>query len=376
MKTPARCSELSVKSEKRFRAIFDGARDAIVVIDETGIIQLANMATVSTFGYSLAEMVGRNVGLLMPESDRRKHDGHIQDYLRSGKGEVIGFDREFEGRRKDGSLFPLQLRVSEVRCEGERLFVGYVHDLSDRRKMEARMEKLHRDRLSAVGEMASSLAHELNQPLSAAATYLKAARRLGQMPPEQRPSSLESALDQAAAQVVRAGRIIGHLREFIARGEPDKTLANLHELIKETYEMIKPGADEKDIRLSLRLGAQNDCILADKVQIKQVIVNLTRNAKEAMAKSDRRELTISTSSLDSGAIQVNVADTGAGLSEKAKSYLFEPFVTTKSVGLGVGLSISREIVEAHYGKIWAESNPDGGAIFSFTLPLIDRDSIE
>jgi C4-dicarboxylate-specific signal transduction histidine kinase len=243
--------------------------------------------------------------------------------------------------------------------------------LSEQRKIEARLEKLRSDRLGALGEMAASLAHELSQPLAAAATYLKTARRLERMPPHQRPSSFEDALDKAADQIVRAGHIIAHLREFIARGEPDKTLVSLRELIEETYEMIKAGAVEKGIRVSLRLEAKKDSILADKVQIKQVLVNLTRNAEDAMGKSERRELAIRSSSVGQGAVRVEVADTGPGLSECAKARLFEPFATSKTGGLGVGLSISREIIEAHYGKIWAESTPEGGATFSFTLPLAD-----
>jgi signal transduction histidine kinase len=188
------------------------------------------------------------------------------------------------------------------------------------------------------------------------------------MQPERRPASVAEALDKAAAQVTRMGQIVTRLRAFIAHGEPDKILLKLHQLIQDAYDAISIKAKERKIRVTLQLNAEEDEVLADKVQIEQVLVNLIRNAKEAIGVSKRREIVISTSS--SGIeVRVDIADTGIGLSQKVKSSLFEPFVTTKDNGMGVGLSISRAIIQAHHGRIWAESNPEGGAIFGFTLPL-------
>jgi C4-dicarboxylate-specific signal transduction histidine kinase len=252
--------------------------------------------------------------------------------------------------------------------------VAFVLDISERKEAEARMRKFHADRMNVMESMAAGLAHEINQPLAATVVYLQTLRRLLDMQPELRPTrvrvsvSVMEILDKAAAQVMRAGQIVTGLRAFIAHGEPDKIPLKLHKLIQDACDDTSVEAKERQARVSLQLNSEEDEVLADKVQIEQVLVNLIRNAKEAVEASDRREIVISTSS--SGIdVRVEISDTGVGLSEKVKSSLFEPFVTTKVNGVGVGLSISRAIIEAHNGTIWAETNPKGGTVFGFRLPL-------
>ena len=247
-------------------------------------------------------------------------------------------------------------------------------DISGLTRSEEYVRELHADRLNSMAEMATGLAHELNQPLSAIATYLKAIRRLLQLPLEERPASIDEALDHATDQIMRAGRIIRHLREFVADGEPNMTHESLHNLIRDVFELTVGGVKDAKIQMVLALNANKDGVLVDKVEIKQALVNLILNASEAMAASPRREITIATSLVESEMIQVDVSDTGRGLSGLDQRDPFEPFLTTKETGLGVGLSISRLIVEAHYGKIWARPNPAGGAVFSFTLPLAAADA--
>jgi two-component system CheB/CheR fusion protein len=220
-----------------------------------------------------------------------------------------------------------------------------------------------------MGGLAAGLAHELNQPLAAAATYIETAQLALDMPAALRPRPLDATLASAVGEIMRAGDIMRRLRELVTSGEPDKTFLNLHDFINDARELSIPRED--DIRIKLQLNARNDNVLADRVQIKQVLDNLIRNAKEAMAPSTERKLSISTSSVEPDMIRIDVADTGAGLQPGVIERLFDPFQTTKSNGMGIGLSISRMIVEAHYGKIWAEPNPGGGAIFSFTLPLVN-----
>lgn len=361
-------------SEARLRAVIDGVTDAIVTVDESGVIQSINRATATMFGYGADELVGRSVSALMPEPLRLRAENFVQTYVRTGRTKLVGSAREVEAQRKDGTLFPVELTVSETRHADERLFIGIMRDLSERREFEARLKRLHLDRLNSMGEMTASLAHEINQPLAATVTYLNSARRLLKIPIEQRPGDVGEALDKAAAQVMQAGHIVTHLREFIARGEPDKTHQHLHELIKQARELTAAGAREAGVTVILQLDAEQDRVLVDKVQIKQVLVNLIRNAKEAMKDSEKRELVISTT-LNGDMIQTDVVDTGHGLTEKVSAGLFEPFTTTKANSMGIGLWISQSIVDAHYGKIWAGLNPSGGARFCFTLPLADGEKI-
>jgi PAS domain S-box-containing protein len=358
-----------VTSETLLRAVVDGSPDAIIAISATGVIQSINTNGVKMFGYERQDVVGRHVGILLPEPFRDAHDGGMRNYLQAGQAEIIGTGRGVEGLRSNGSVFPLGLMITQTTYDDAPLFVGFLRDLSSRREIEARIKQLQGERLSAMGGLAAGLAHELNQPLTAAATYLETAQLLLEMPADTRPNPVEKTLSSAVGEIMRAGSIMKRLREFVSSGEPDKTFLNLHDFINEASELSIP--KKQKIRVSLRLDAKNDSVLADRIQIKQVLANLIRNATEAMGPAKQRKLSISTSSIERDMIRVDIADTGSGFQPGVMERLFEPFQTTKSNGMGIGLSISRMIVEAHYGKIWAEPNPQGGAIFSFTLPLVD-----
>ena len=262
--------------------------------------------------------------------------------------------------------------LRNVFVSAEQLRARVMTQIVTEHTASLRMRKLQASGLNALGGMATGLAHELNQPLTASACYLLTAQRLLEMPRELRPASVELTLDSASQQIMRAAGIVRQLREFIMRGEPEKAFANLHDLIREASQATTTNMSEADVKLGLQLGANVDRVFVDSVQIKQVLVNLISNAIEAMKISAERELTISTS-LIHDTIRIDVVDTGVGFSEIGKENLFEPFATSKAGGMGVGLSISRSIVEAHDGKIWAESNPGGGAVFSFVLPLANAE---
>ena len=226
-----------------------------------------------------------------------------------------------------------------------------------------------------MGEMASALAHELNQPLSAIANYLSGARRLLERAGVAEPRAGD-ALEKAADQALRAGEIIRRLRDFLSRGEGERRLENLPKLVQEACALALVGAKEHGVRVRYALAHDAEIVLVDRVQVQQVILNLVRNAIDAMAEHQRRELLIETSAVEDGMAMVSVADTGPGVDETAAAKLFQPFVTTKASGMGVGLSISRTIVEAHGGRIWTEPNPGGGAVFRFTLRLASADTLE
>ena len=360
--------------EAHLRSILDTVPDAMIVIDEEGRIQSFSSAAERLFGYAAGEVVGENIRALMPQPYRDAHDGYLARYLTTGERRIIGIGRVVVGERKGGATFPMELAVGEMRSGNQRYFTGFIRDLTERQHTEARLQELqselvHISRLTAMGEMASALAHELNQPLSAIANYLKGSSRL--MAGREDPDSLrlKGALDKAGEQAMRAGEIIRRLRDFVARGETETQVENLAKLVEEASALALVGAKQHGVRVRFDFRAGADMVLADRVQVQQVVLNLMRNAIEAMAEaqSPRRELSVTTSPGEPGMVEISIADTGPGIAPEIAEKLFQPFVTTKRQGMGVGLSISRTIVEAHGGKLWVEPNPGGGAVFRLTL---------
>jgi two-component system sensor kinase FixL len=359
--------------EEQFRSILDTVPDAMIVIDEVGVIQFFSRAAVRMFGYAETDAIGRNVSTLMPEPDRSRHDGYLERYRTTGQRRIIGVGRIVSGRRADGSIFPMHLSVGEMNSGGRRHFTGFVRDLTEQQRTQANLQQLqselvHVSRLSAMGEMASALAHELNQPLAAISNYMKGSRRLLATSADPNATRVAAALDKAAEQAIRAGQIIRRVRDFVLRGESERRVESVAKLIEEAGALGLVGSREQGVALKLELDPASDLVVADRVQIQQVLVNLVRNAVEAMAASERRELVVSSARVADGMVQIAVADTGSGFAENVLPKLFQPFFTTKEAGMGVGLSISRTIIEAHGGQMLAESNEAGGATFRFTLP--------
>ena len=358
--------------EAHLQSILDTVPDAMIVIDEHGLIQSFSSAAERLFAYKAVEVVGQNVSLLMPSPYRENHDVYVNRYLETGERRIIGIGRVVVGERKDGSTFPMELAVGEMRSNDRRFFTGFVRDLTEHQKTEARLQELQSElvqisRLTAMGEMASTLAHELNQPLAAISNYLRGSRRLLESGSDADRGRVREAVDKAADQALRAGHIIRRLRDFVARGESERRVESLNKIIEEASALALVGAKEHGIRVRFQFDPRVDLVLADKVQIQQVLLNLMRNAIDAMQDSARRELTIATAAWGDGEAFVRVSDTGPGIAAEIADQLFQPFITTKPQGMGVGLSISRTIVEAHGGRIWVDQNPGGGAVFCFTL---------
>ncbi len=371
-------AEATAAREAHLQSILDTIPDAMVVIDEHCAIQSFSAAAERLFGYGSEEIIGKNVKLLMPQPYRDEHDGYIEHYLRTGERRIIGIGRIVVGQRKDGSTFPMELAVGEMRRGDQRFFTGFIRDLTERQQTEARLQELqaelvHVSRLTAMGEMASALAHELNQPLSAIANYLKGGRRLLESGSAETTKLLPEAMEKAAEQALRAGQIIRRLRDFVARGESERRVEDLRKLIEEASALALVGAKDKGVRVAYRFDPNIEFVLADKVQIQQVLLNLIRNALEAMENSNQRELIVSTTPAPQNLVTISVSDTGTGISSEISAQLFQPFVTTKRQGMGVGLSISRTIIEAHGGSITTQPNRAGGTVFSFTLPGVTKE---
>src|SRR6266511_4182459 len=318
--------------------------DANVVIDDKGFIQSFNGNAERLFGFTGREVLAHNVSMLMPAPHREDHDGYLARYLATGERRMIGMGRMVVGQRKDGSTFPMALSVGEVLLEGHRQFIGFVRDLTEHHEREqllheVQSELLHMSRLSTMGQMASALAHELNQPLAAITNYLQGSRRLLEQNSDGRLVQLRDALDKAGDQALRTGQIIRRLRDFVARGETEWRIESIKRLIEEISALALVAAKEQSVRVIFQLDPSVDLVLVDKVQVQQVLLNLLRNAIEAMETSERRELVVSTKPAADNMIAVSVADTGTGIDPKIAPQLFQPFVTTKRQGMGIGLSI-------------------------------------
>jgi two-component system sensor kinase FixL len=370
--TGQRALEQELRSnEAHLRSILSTVPDAMIVIDERGIILSFSVAAEQLFGYREDDVVGSNVSRLMPSPDRERHDSYLQRYLSTGERRIIGIGRVVFGERRDGTKFPMELSVGEA-GGSPRIFTGFIRDLTERRLTEARLQELqseliHVSRVSAMGTMASTLAHELNQPITAVANYVEGVRELLAAPDPDDVPMIREALDDAAKEAMRAGHIVRRLRDFVARGDLETRLENLTILINEAAVLGLMGSSEKGISVAFDLDADASPVLVDKVQIQQVLINLMRNAVEAMSATEARRLVISSMREEPGLARVSIADTGPGIAPEVAKDLFTAFVSTKADGMGLGLSICRTIVEANGGQIWAEPRPGGGTIFHFTL---------
>src|SRR6516164_11644909 len=332
----------ALASEAHLASILETIPDAMIVIDERGIIHSFSSAAERQFGYTVAEAIGENVKMLMPSPYRENHDGYIERYLQTGERRIIGIGRLVVGERKDGSTFPMELAVGEMRSGDQRFFTGFIRDVTQRQQTEARLQELqselvHISRLTAMGEMASALARELNQPLSAIANYMKGSRRLLENSTDERAGTLRDAMDKAADQALRAGQIIRRLRDFVARGESERRVESVKKMIEEASALALVGVKDRGVRVLFQFDPSAELVMADKVQIQQVLLNLIRNAIEAMETSQKRELVISTAAIADDMVAISVADTGCGIPAEAQKQLFQPFFTTKRHGMGVGL---------------------------------------
>ena len=360
-------------SEAHLRSIIDAVPDALVICKADGSITSFSRASERLFGHAASEMLGRDVAEVLPDlSMNQEMRGHNSD-----ESECPTSTNPWKtcfGRRKDGSTIPVEVCVGEMKAANQMLCACFIRDISSRRATEAHLQNMqmelhHMSRLSAVGEMASALAHEINQPLSAIANYLRGASRILRDDQVELPSTAADAIRKAGRQALRAGEIIRRLRDFVTQRDSDKRNEFLPKLIEDSSALALVGAREAGIDVRWDLSPDAEWVLVDRVQIQQVLVNLIRNALDAMTDSRDGELVISTRLESSGMALISISDNGPGVAPELYQTLFQPFVTTKARGMGIGLSISRSICEAHGGRLWMEPRKGGGAVFCLTLPL-------
>ncbi len=367
------------RRESHLRSILATVPDAMIVMNEQGIVSSFSAAAEILFGHRQADVVGRNVSMLMPHDDRPAHDGYLQTYRQTGVRHIIGSVRIATALRQNGETFPIELAVGETEVGGERIFTGFIRDLTRRQETELRLKELqselvHVSRVSAMGTMASTLAHEINQPLTAIANYLETGlAMIGESGArdDELLHDVAEAMELAAGQSLRAGIIVRRLRAFVEGGDTGFCVERLDLLVEEATSLGLLGAHEAGIKVTMTIAAGLDRVMVDRVQIQQVLVNLIRNAIQSMRTVPLKELTIATAPDRAGWVKVTVSDTGSGIDPQVRDRLFEAFSTTKEDGMGLGLSICRTIVEAHGGRIWAEGAAGGGTAFHFCVPLAE-----
>jgi two-component system sensor kinase FixL len=357
--------------EAMLTLILETGPDAIIVSDASGMISRFSAAAERIFGWSEAEMIGQHVGLIMPEqfSSQDDADGRA---LQAAPLEIVGKSREVVGKRRDGSRFPMMLHVGELRIGGVRHVTEFVRDLTDVREANDRAQGLqaqlnHLWSLNSLGEMAAVLAHELNQPLTAIVNYVEGARAL-LVRMELEDETILEAIEKTSDQAIRAGEIIRRMRSIIDKNESTRCLEDLRDVVTEVDFMVSLVSRESGVTVLYNLATDVADIYADRVQIQQVILNFVRNAVEAMRHHQTRIMEITTR-LDDGFWAVGVEDSGPGVSPDIAERLFLPMNSTKAHGMGLGLSLSKAIVENHGGAIWAAESRLGGAGFWFKLPV-------
>jgi PAS domain S-box-containing protein len=362
--------------EQRYRVMVETASDAVVCIDERGAILLANPATTKVFGYDPADLIGKPLTMLMPEYLRKLHEDGFRRYSATGQRHINWQGTELTGLRKNGQEFPVEISFGELTADGHRIFTGFVRDISERKQTEGLRASLHAtqlelaqvSRLTTMGELAASIAHEVNQPLTAVTNNANACLRLlarRNLDPE----VLRCALEEIVADGTRASAVIARIRAFIKKAPAERKELDINDVIQEVLALARRELSENRVLLELQLTNALPLVLVDRVQLQQVLLNLIMNGIEAMAAvTDRRRMLWVQSQVgEAGDVLVAVLDSGTGVGSESDR-VFTPFFTTKANGMGMGLPISRSLIEGHGGRLWSSPNSPHGAIFSFTLP--------
>ena len=360
---------------KETQALMEAAVDAVIVIDHDGRMLAVNESTRHIFGFGIDELLGQNVSMLMPDPDRGLHDGYLARYLRTGVARNIGLGREVTARRSDGTTFPARLSVGRIPDSNPPRFVGFVRDTTAEHQAKEHallaQDRLMRvARMATMGEMAAGIAHELNQPLTAITTYARACEHYVDMP-EPDLTELREAVREIGAEGRRAAGIITRLRQLVRNDEHvEHVPTDLNALIEELKILLLADARLHDTRLSVTLSPDLPWVNANPVQLQQLVLNLARNAFEALTEipAGDRELDLTTVRNIVGEVEIRIRDNGPGISPAIADRLFDTFSTTRKSGTGLGLAISRTIVHAHGGTIEPLPVLPRGASFHIRLP--------
>jgi two-component system sensor kinase FixL len=347
-------------------------------MDHAGRIQAINRAGEQLFDWPAGQLAGRNVSVLMPEPHRSAHDGYLARYLETGVSRIIGVGRELQAQRRDGSVFPAHLSVGRVGGTDPPQFVGFIRDITTQLQTIADVQEETRrsgerlmqvSRMATMGEMAAGIAHELNQPLTAIANYARASERfLTHSEPDL--AEVSEAVREIADEALRAGAIIQRLRQLVRGGEDGREAISVNEVSEDLRALTVADARVHDASLQFELQEDVPQVLINRTQITQALLNLIRNALEALGGEARagREVMVRTRRTESGDCEIAVCDNGSGVAAGIRDQMFDPFRTTKPQGTGLGLPMSRTIAQAHGGDVHYRPGGAGGTCFTLTLP--------
>lgn len=365
-------------SDVRLASLLETAVDGIIIVDRSGTILVYNAACERLFGYTADEAIGENVKLIMPSNYANAHDGYMENYLTTGERKIIGIGREVAARHKDGTVFPIELSVGDAKLPDQRQFIGIMRDLRPRMESQQRLNDLqdqlvHMARVSAMDEMGATLAHELNQPLTAIMLYLDALKRVADRPQEARQDTgavLGQIVEKTVREADRAGAIIRRLRQFVERKETDRQSVDLRHVVSDAVDLASLGA--RALGIDVRVEKTPDPVICfvDPIQIQQVMINLVRNAIDAIGEAQCGQRVDIACSVSGAEAIMSVSDDGPGIEPAIREKLFKAFTTTKESGLGIGLAIAQSIAQNHGGTLAAQDrDPGSGTVFELRLPL-------
>ncbi len=352
------------ESEARLRGILETAVDGIITINEIGIVESLNPATERIFGYAAHELLGKNVKILMPQMYREAHDDYILKYLDSGHKKIIGIGREVVGLRKNGDTFPMHLSVSEVRLGERRLFTGLVRDLSEQKRLERQV--LQVERLATIGKMAAKVAHEIRNPLSSISLNAELLQDELNNYAHTDTGEAQNLLQSMIAEIDRVTSLTEEYLQFSRLPESQPVRDDINRVVKESIDFYQPQARQKKVEMQSRISAKTWDVRFDPVQIRRVLLNIMRNAVEAMPKGGTLKIATEQGERE---VVIHIVDTGVGIAPEEIEKIFDPFFTTKDFGTGLGLAVVQQIIEEHRGRIVCQSNIGQGTTFSIYLPL-------
>ena len=358
-----------------FETLLDSIVDAVIIINQKGEIQRFNRSAQLMFGYTLAEVLQQNVSMLMPEPAHGQHDGYLRRYRETGRAAIIGKGREERGLRKSGETFPMRLSVGESRLAEEVHYVGIIHDLSQQHATEAKVKDLerqlfHADRLLTLGELTAGIAHEINQPLTAIAAYADAARHLVEKMPEGVDPAVHDICSRISEQSRRAAAVVSRLRAQVRSGASKKANCNMIGIINNVLLLFDYNVNKMNISIHIQADEDLPDVYVDEIQIQQILVNLIKNSMDAILECGQPRGRIDIRVVQAREeLLVSVQDNGAGISADGLTHLFESFYTSKAQGVGLGLSICKNIASAHGGTLVCDFSQPGETRFVLTLPL-------